>query len=131
GLRYRDILTRSKLKLSNVPWRDLLSAPIAGILSSGDVDEKDILGCRASCAFSVTETIKVQLNHGIVAGQDGEQDYTIDMDFFVDQPTEAEPNAASKVLERFRPHPNNLFHWCIRKQLLDALDTQPARSDNP
>jgi hypothetical protein len=112
--------------LTGVPWRELLAAPIAGIISTGDVDEKSILGGRSSYAFNITSTIKVQLAHGIVAGQNAEQDYMIDMDFFVDQPTEATPDAASKALEDFRPHPNNLFNWCISKQLFDAMDPRPA-----
>jgi uncharacterized protein (TIGR04255 family) len=126
GLRYRDVLTRSKLKLKDIPWRDLLAPPIAGMLSTGDVDEKDVLGCRTSCAFSVSPTIKVQLNHGIVAGREGEHDYMIDMDFFIDQPTEANADAGTKTLESFRPHPSDLFNWCISKQLYDAMDPQPA-----
>jgi uncharacterized protein (TIGR04255 family) len=126
GIRYRDIITRSKLKLSTVAWRDLLAPPIAGILSSHDVDEGSVLGCRTSCAFSISDKIKVQLNHGIVAGGDAQHDYLLDMDFFVIQPTEAETNAAGKVLEEFRPHPNNLFHWCISKQLFHALDPKPV-----
>ena len=110
GVRFRDTISRSRFKLEGVPWRELLQPHILGALAR--VEEIDLIGCRSSIALRLGGLVKVQINHGLVVSET-EPEYTIDSDFFVDQPTEANLDAAISALESFRPHTNNLFHWCM------------------
>lgn len=124
GLRYRDTISRTRLKLEGTPWSELLQPHILGPLAPGGLQESEVIGFRNSFALRLPSEAKVQIHHGILATEAGDSDYTIDSDFFVDQTTEANEDAAAATLERFRPHTNNLFHWCITQQLFDAMGPQ-------
>jgi uncharacterized protein (TIGR04255 family) len=122
GLRYRDSIAREPLGLTDVPWRDLLAPHISGVLGREGMDEREVLGLRSSFALSLPNNVKVQVNHGIALGRSGTPEYMIDSDFFVDQPTEATLDAATRTLEAFRPHTNNLFNWFICERLFNAME---------
>jgi uncharacterized protein (TIGR04255 family) len=126
GLRYRDLISREKLNLGGVPWRDLLAHQILGVLAKGGLDESEVIGARNSFVYSLPNNVKVQVIHGITVGGSGSPEYMIDSDFFIDQATEATLDAATRTLESFRPHTNNLFHWCISKRLSDAMEPTSA-----
>ena len=120
GLRYRDSISRTRLNLEGVSWGELLQPHILGALAAPGVEEEELIGYRGSFALRLGSLVKVQVTHGIVTSEN-KPEYMIDSDFFVDQPTEANPDAAISVLESFRPHTNNLFHWCVTRRLFDAM----------
>ncbi|MGT2504068.1 TIGR04255 family protein [Bradyrhizobium guangxiense] len=120
GLRYRDVISRSRLELRNVPWTELLRPHLLGALAMSGLGPDELIGSRNSFALRLGENVKVQVNHGLVASE-GDFDYLIDSDFFVDHPTKATIDAAAGALESFRPSTNNLFQWCITKRLFDAM----------
>jgi uncharacterized protein (TIGR04255 family) len=128
GLRYRDTISRSRLGLKGVPWHQLLQPHILGALSAGALNERELIGCRTSFALKLENSAKVQVNHGLLATESDDPEYVIDSDFFQDQPTQADLDAAIRILENFRPHTGNLFHWCITKQLSDAMGPKPIRA---
>lgn len=123
GLRYVDIIRRSRLNLANTPWRDLLNPQIAGELASeisNDVQEAGhILVVRLN-----EHGDRVRMNHGIVRTQNpDEASYLIDNDFYSEQRTEID-NVARRLDELHRES-GNCFRWCITPALHDAMEPQP------
>jgi uncharacterized protein (TIGR04255 family) len=129
GLRYVDIVRRSRLNLANTPWKDLLNPQVAGELASeisGDVQESGhVLVVRLN-----EHGDRVRMNHGIVRTQDpDEASYLIDNDFYSEQKTEID-NVANRLDELHRES-GNCFRWCIAPTLHDAMEPQPLAVERP
>lgn len=126
GLRYRDLISRSRLHLDAVPWSELIEPHIAGVLSHGNLVEGEITACRGSFVYQANPNVRAQVQHGLTDPGAGESEYMIDCDFFNDGQHGATTDAALAVLDSFRPHPYNLFRWCITERLHDAMGPTPA-----
>lgn len=121
GLRYRDVIRRSKLGLQNVPWRELLGHELAGELR----DEKVGAAVRETATQTLIELsqydAKVRLQHGLVV-ENGEPCYFIDHDLFTERRTEHQDIYAT--LRFFNIEALKLFRWCIRDRVHDAMGPQ-------
>ena len=84
GLRYRDIIVRSKLGLENTAWTELLNPHILGIMSSSDVQE-NVLDINHVTEIQLKDgSSKVRIIDGLVKDVDtNEQCYSIDCDFHI------------------------------------------------
>jgi uncharacterized protein (TIGR04255 family) len=125
GLRYRDLICRSELNLSDVAWRDLLEPHIAGELASEAI-EPDITRAGRQLLVSLPEQHgQVLLQHG-TSPKDGtgETCFVIDADFHTTERTEV--TDVWGLLEGLHGQAGRLFRWCIRTRLHDALDPRPA-----
>lgn len=127
GLRYRDLISRDSLGLKDVPWRDLISPHISGVLGADGLDEGELIGMRGVFALSLRDDLHVQVQHGIVEGPTGGRDYVIDSDYFTEPMVEATTDATIEALDGFRPYPNDLFQWSISDRLRDAME--PVEQD--
>jgi uncharacterized protein (TIGR04255 family) len=121
GLRYRNAFSRERLGLEGVPWNELLAPHVAGMLTQGVFEETNIMSYSASFAVNISETVKAQISHGLAITPGSPSEYIIDNDFYFDKETEASIDAALSALDGFHAHSNNLFHWCIKDRLRDAL----------
>src|ERR1700687_1084035 len=129
GLRYVDVVRRSRLNLQGMAWRDLLNPQIAGELASqvsGDVVE----ATHVVVVKLNEQGDRVRMTHGLVntKGPD-EVSYVIDNDFFSEQRTEI-GNAANKLDELHRES-GNCFRWCVAPPLHAAMEPQPVAVDRP
>jgi uncharacterized protein (TIGR04255 family) len=126
GLRYVDVIQRSRLNLQNRSWADLLKPHIAAEFSELDwaayIDQSiKQISVRLSDPGG-----RVNIRHGLVFAEGtNEPCYIFDADFFVDG-QQTETHDAAAILERFHGSAGNLFRWCIRQTLHEALDPQPA-----
>ena len=125
GLRYRDLIIRSRLGLEDVPWAELLEKHIAGELSAQPLGEAIKEANHAVLAEFPEEKLKLGLRHGTGRheGQD-ETGYVIDSDFFSEAKTEV-----THVLEQlnfFNRMAGRLFRWCITERLHAAMEPQPV-----
>src|SRR5581483_1579546 len=111
GLRYVDIIRRSRLNLANVPWRDLLNEHIAAELAS-DISA-DVQEAAHVLVLKLNEHgDRLRMNHGTVRTQEpDEESYRIDNDFYSEQRTESD-NVATRLDELHRES-GNCFRWCI------------------
>lgn len=115
GLRYRDLICRSRLGLGNAHWSELLQPHIAAELTDENVP---VAEAQHQVIFALSAERRVRLIHGLRAAGD-EQCYTIDMDFFTEGRVEI-PDAES-VLTNFNREARRLFGWCISPRLHDAM----------
>ena len=117
GLRYHNRIRRPDLSLSDAPWSELLAPHIAAALADAKVgplvqESKHIILIDLAIG-------KVRVRHGLEAGDDGEQVYVIDNDFFRDDRTEL-PDVEGTV-NYFNEQARNIFRWCITPRLHDAM----------
>lgn len=122
GLRYQDLIIRSKLGLENAKWAELLKEHIAAEywvepLANAIQEVSHVVLVE----FPEEKKWKLGLRHG-TARREGvdEIGYMIDSDFYTDEKTEA-----TDVLDRlnfFNRMAGRLFRWCITDRLHEAMD---------
>jgi uncharacterized protein (TIGR04255 family) len=122
GLRYKDVIERSALGLTDVPWAELLKPHIAGELSDPNL-AGEILSVASQSRIRLGDNRgQVLINHGLATNEENETCYLIDSDFFRDEKTEV--NDAIQVLDYFNRQSGRLFRWCITDRLHDAMRPQ-------
>jgi len=123
GLRYIDIIRRSKLKLDNVPWSELLRPHVLWLLGSCDVN-KNIRSFQAQCEIELEDKISIaRIITGLVDGQESEEEcFMIDTDFYTTKKT-AITDVDSK-LNYFHKQGSRLIQWLITKRLHEAMEPE-------
>ena len=122
GLRYRDIISRRDLKLTDVGWQDLLKPHI--IAELGDKEMSGAISriqTRAIIKIPEIPDGQIVLRHGLITknGSD-EQCYLIDADFSVER--KGGVNEPFKILDRFHWLAGRLFRWAISERLHEAME---------
>jgi uncharacterized protein (TIGR04255 family) len=125
GLRYQDLIERSKLGLGQSPWSHLLRPAIAGELASPELAGSVVEAFTQVLIRFPNELGQVRVRHGFVqvAGSD-EECYLIDSDFF--REGRIGTNDASRILDYFNRQSGRLFRWCIDDRLHQAMGPQPV-----
>jgi len=121
GLRYVDVIRRSALGLQDVPWSELLTPHIAGVLASPELAPSiDGTGSQTHCSLGDNTflTIKALLVKHATEGP--ELCFMIDADFHTHQTTEI-ADAANR-LDGFNQMGWRFFRWCIQQRLHDAME---------
>jgi len=118
GLRYQNVIRRSKLALDNRPWSELLRLSVAGLL--GEASPMPV--------YAVTEAIYelgpprvCRLVHGTVKAED-ETSYLIDSDFFQESAMPIE--RALNELGQLHEEAGWAFRWCISEPLHLAMQPE-------
>lgn len=120
GLRYRNVIRRSSIGLTDVPWAALLQPYIAGALSTSLPGEESIVNSAHRIEIKLAaEGGLVRVMHGFLE-VDGEVGYSIDNDLFTEQRTEVD-DAVDK-LDYFNGRAGRVFRWCISDRLHVALE---------
>jgi uncharacterized protein (TIGR04255 family) len=120
GLRYRNVIRRSRIGLGRYDWSELLRPWIAGAYSSADMR-----GEIESNSIQMLMRLPDFGGHALVSSgvvkdtATNEECYLIDGDFFIDQPTE--PSYVLERLNFLNKQSHRFFHWCISERLHDAL----------
>jgi len=125
GLRYQDVIRRSRLGLSDTPWSELLQPYIAGMLASTDLDGDHIDSTMQVVEMKLANNYgKVKIRHGFATDRTtGEVCYLIDNDFFAEKVKES--HEVLNRLTQFNLRARRLFRWCITDRLHEAMDPQP------
>lgn len=118
GLRYQDVIQRSRLGLQEVEWGDLLNPPLSGLLSADEPIRPKVRHARTDAIIDLNGEGSVRVQHGLVQSND-EQVYLIDSDFFSETHTTGDD--ALRRLDIFNGQAGNLFRWAIQQRLRDAL----------
>lgn len=126
GLRYVDVIQRSKLGKPDQPWCELLRPHIAGEFAVTELAGHVEHAARELRVRLAGEGYVV-IRHGTaVEASGGEQCFVIDSDFFTEG--RLEPNNARALLNDFNRKSGRLFRWCIQEALHQAM--QPVNVTN-
>ena len=123
GLRYQNVIRRSRLGLEGVSWSELLSEHIAGIYAAPDFDRERIQGTRSVAEIQLNDDCGiVRLNYGTVQNSSSaEVGYLLDSDFFVENIGTGDKDHVITRLAQFNQKAARLFRWCISEQLHAAM----------
>ena len=127
GLRYKDLILRSKFKMEDKPWSALISPQIASELHSSELS--DSIRTLVKNLEIELEGGKVNFNHGLVISQDPsrgnlqEPGYLFDADFFLEE--KLNKGEIWNVFDNFNRTGGKLFRWSITDELYTAMEPQP------
>lgn len=120
GLRYRNVITRSELGLQDLPWSKLLNVEVLGELALPQW-ESLTTECRRIVRCVADDGDAVHFQHGTLSsGDDNEQSYVIDFDFYRDRRVEVDE--APDIFARFNRRSGRSFRWAIADHLHAALE---------
>jgi uncharacterized protein (TIGR04255 family) len=130
GLRYRDLIIRSKLGINDKGWSELISQHIASELQDPELSNS-IQSLTKQLVLRI-DNGQVSFQHGLVTigdpqGNTSEEAYLIDADFYTEQKIKGERDVWN-VLNRFNKSAGSLFRWSITDVLHDAM--HPHSSDS-
>jgi len=124
GLRYQDVIIRSRLGLEETNWAELLRPYIVAELGSPDISGS----IEAAIRFLIVRLEQagglVRIQHGLAQHpESGESSYVIDSDYFSEGRTEAKD--VQQTLDSFNSQAGRLFRWCITEKLHNAMEPHP------
>lgn len=124
GLRYRDLIQRSKIGLSEAKWSELLSPGILGEMSQVGIEERVLEASRTLLLTLPALESKIRLQHGVTEIEAStETAYLIDCDFFTEK---TDSKDADQALEYFHGNAARFFRWCITERLHQAMEPEPV-----
>ena len=95
---------------------------LLGALGSELFDENDVQEF-SSITVGRTSAGQVRLSSSLAKPNEGTDSHglSIDADFFSEEKIRADINECADLLGRFNKEAGNLFRWCIKAPLYDAL----------
>ena len=130
GLRYQDLIVRSKLGVEDKAWSELIAKHIASELYDPELSSS--IQTIVKNLILKTENGQINLNHGLIAVKEPQESsdeiaYLFDADFYTEQKIE-ENGDVWNVLNQFNQSAGKLFRWSITDTLHNALQPQPVDS---
>ncbi len=122
GLRYRDIISRRNLELTNVGWPDLIKTHIIAELGDKNVSDA-ILRIQTRVIIKIPDIPngQIALNHGLIIPNGSDEEcYFIDADFSVERKEGVDE--PFKILDKFNRLAGQLFRWAITERLHSAME---------
>ena len=121
GLRYIDIIKRSEMNLTNVPWSELLQSYALGLINVGFV-YGNIRNFNTKCEIQLDDKISMaRIAMGLI-DELNEECFIIDTDFYTTQKTDI-PDVESR-LDYFHVRGARLFRWLITDRLHEAMEPE-------
>jgi len=122
GLRYRDIISRRRLGLTNVEWQDLLKTHIIAELGDKEVSGAiSRIQTRAIIKIPEIPDGQIALTHGLITPNGSDEEcYLIDADFSVERKEGIDE--PFEILGRFNRLAGQLFRWAITERLHNAME---------
>jgi len=121
GLRYLDVFVRSEVGLTDVPWRDLLSPALIGLLEPPNTADF-VETFQSSSEMRLTgEGNRARVVATLrKAGNGNEDAFMLDSDFFNGDRTEV--GAAFDRLDFLHSYASRLLRWAITDRLHQAME---------
>ena len=127
GLRYVNFISRDALKLSDVPFRELISPCYLGPMAEDDIPEQNCTRCSVDADMGLRGgcRVKVHAGPGMVTRNgkaDKEAKFIFDLDLYM--PGQVPVNASAGALQTLHAQAYAIFRGAITDKLHDALDPQ-------
>jgi len=131
GLRYVNFISRDKLGLKNVMWKDLIAPAYIGPMNEPDVSEESFLSCGTDLQLKLDSSCQAKIHAGpgriqnnapnaANEAQDNEVKYILDMDLSMGGSISCTLSAGA--LETLHAHSTQLFEGAITDRLRSAMD---------
>jgi uncharacterized protein (TIGR04255 family) len=122
GLRYIDVIVRSKLGLGGVDWSELIQNYVSGVLAVDSI-KGEIRSYENTFQVALKgEGLVRVITKTVQSSESGEHCYTIDSDFFNTRRIKHEE--VLPILNSFHACALNLFRWCIKDKLHNAMEPE-------
>lgn len=130
GLRYQDLIVRSKLGIEDKNWSELIAKHIASELYDPELSSS--IQSIVKNLILKTENGQINLNHGLVSVKESQENndeiaYLFDADFYTEQKIEGNGDVWN-VLNQFNQSAGRFFRWSITDTLHNAMQPQPVDS---
>ncbi|MBW8003313.1 MAG: TIGR04255 family protein [Planctomycetes bacterium] len=124
GLRYINVIRRSKLGLDDVPWAELLTEYIAGIIGSAEIAPR-IQGSESSSEIMLSDEQSIVriVTKFVTAKNDKEVCFMIDSDFY--RAVKTPIDRALDHLDFLNGKASGLIRWAIKDKLYQAMEPSP------
>jgi uncharacterized protein (TIGR04255 family) len=122
GLRYQDLIQRSRLQLpQTTKWAELIRPHIAGVHAIPEL-EGSVEESQGQLLISLPQFKgKVRINYGIVQTVEPiENCFLIDGDYYSEERTKTDD--VDGILAYFNKQSGRLFRWCIQDRLQEAME---------
>ncbi len=122
GLRYRDVIDKTKYGMGETPWSELLDPAFRGLIGHPNLDENELLSSEAQLTLRIPDVEDgiVVIRYGLLpASQDNLDVYMLDADFCTEKGGSS--NEAFAAADRFHWWASNLFRWATTEKLRGAL----------
>lgn len=127
GLRYMNIISRSKLGLDGSKWADLIAPAYTAVLHEEDVREENVLNSASDLLLQLDNSCRAKIHAGPGRlkqpnpnlPQDQEIKYIFDMDLSMSETVSCQ--LAAPALEMLHGHANRIFQGAITETLRDAM----------
>jgi uncharacterized protein (TIGR04255 family) len=122
GLRYRNLIVRSKLGNDKSSWSKLLKPHILAEIAESGIEDRTLESFRSLLLSMPEKSAKVRLQHGFAEVEgSSETAYLIDCDFFVEQTELAD---VKSTIEYFHSNAARYFRGCITDELHEFMEPQ-------
>ncbi|MGQ4649037.1 TIGR04255 family protein [Lyngbya aestuarii] len=130
GLRYQDLIIRSKLGIEDKNWSELIGKHIASELHEPEFSSS--IQTIIKNLVLKTENGQINLNHGLVTIKEQQENsdeiaYLFDADFYTEQKIEGNGDVWNR-LNQFNQSAGRLFRWSITDTLHNAMQPQSVDS---
>lgn len=130
GLRYQDLIIRSKLGVEDKNWSELIAKHVASELH--DPEFSSSIQTIVKNLVLRTENGQINLNHGLITVKEPQENsdeiaYLFDADFYIEQKIEGNGDVWN-VLNQFNQSAGRLFRWSITDTLHNAMQPKPVES---
>ena len=127
GLRYVNFISRARLDLEGIPFRELISPSYLGILNEEDVQESGTVrsSVDADTAIRGGCRVKVHAGPGLVKknGQsDKEVNFVFDQDLYM--PGQIPVNLSAGALQTLHSQAFSIFRGAVTEKLHDAMEPE-------
>ncbi|MGB3519191.1 MAG: TIGR04255 family protein [Elainellaceae cyanobacterium] len=128
GLRYQDLVIRSRLGIEDKNWSELIAKHAASELHEPNFSSS--IHTIMKNLVLRTEVGQINLNHGLVNVQEAQSGtneiaYLFDADFYAEQKIE-DSRDVWNLLSQFNQSAGKLFRWSITDTLHNAMQPQPV-----
>lgn len=125
GLRYIDVIRRSRLGLTGVPWQELLNPVILGFLGADGIP-KAVIGIDSTSQLRMEKTnALLRMNCALVqdvADTGKEELFQIDADYSTDVEGRVPPEDCIEALNYLHEEAHGCIQWCLLDKLHRAME---------
>lgn len=121
GLRYKDIIERSSIQLTEASWDELITPYLSSFYSKENAMANHVVGEQSKIVLSLPENEgRLNITYGLVTNSNTqEQCFLLDSDFYIEG--KLDDSAAREFMDRYNIKARNFFRWSITDKLHNLL----------